>query len=85
LRQAPKASCITYVHVHPMPLNSASDAMNTPGMDMWKVTMEMPDSASSPPDRVLHVSVKEPGTDKLWLQYRGESQLYIAPFALVVN
>jgi hypothetical protein len=34
---------------------------------------------------VLHVSVKEPGTYKLWLQFRGGSQLYIAPFVLVAN
>jgi hypothetical protein len=76
---------LTYVHVHPMPLMSGSDAMNMPGMDMSKMTMDMPDSASCPPDMALHVSVKEPGTYKLWLQFRGGSQLYIAPFVLVAN
>jgi hypothetical protein len=76
---------LTYVHVHPMPLTSGSDPMNMPGMDMSKMTMDMPDNASSPPDMALHVSVKEPGTYKLWLQFRGGSQLYIAPFVLVAN
>ena len=76
---------LTYVHVHPMPLNSGSDAMNMTAMDMSKMTVDMPDTASSPPDMMLHVSVKEPGTYKLWLQFRGGSQLYIAPFVLVAN
>jgi hypothetical protein len=76
---------LTYVHVHPMPLTSGSDPMNMPGMDMSKMTMDMPDNASSPPDMALHVSVKEPGIYKLWLQFRGGSQLYIAPFVLVAN
>ncbi len=76
---------LTYVHVHPMPLMSGSETMNMPRMDMSKMTMDMPDNASSPPDMALHVSVKEPGTYKLWLQFRGGSQLYIAPFVLVAN
>jgi hypothetical protein len=76
---------LTYVHVHPMPLMPGSETMNMPGMDMSKMTMDMPDNASSPPDMALHVSVKEPGTYKLWLQFRGGSQLYIAPFVLVAN
>ena len=74
---------LTYVHVHPMPMTPGPpDTMN---MDMSKMTMDMPDNASSPPDMVLHVSVKEPGTYKLWLQFRGGSQLYVAPFVLVAN
>jgi hypothetical protein len=76
---------LTYVHVHPMPLNAGSDAMNMAAMDMSKMTVDMPDTASSSPDMMLHVSVKEPGTYKLWLQFRGGSQLYIAPFVLVAN
>jgi hypothetical protein len=77
------AQDLTYVHVHPMPL--MPDKMSMPAMDMSKMTMDMPDTASSPSDMVLHVSVKEPGTYKLWLQFRGGSQLYIAPFVLVAN
>ncbi len=77
---------LTYVHVHPMPLMTGSpDSMNMPRMDMSKMKTDMPDTASSPPDMMLHVSVKEPGTYKLWLQFRGGGQLYIAPFVLVAN
>ena len=74
---------LTYVHVHPMPMTPGSPDMTN--MDMSKMTMDMPDTASSPPDMVLHVSVKERGTYKLWLQFRGGSQLYVAPFVLVAN
>jgi len=31
---------------------------------------------------VLHVAVKEPGLYKMWLQFRGGKQLYVAPFVL---
>lgn len=77
---------LMYVHAHPMPLMTGPpDAMNMPAMDVSKMTLDMPDSASSPPHIVLHVSVKEPGTYKLWLQFRSGNQLYIAPFVLVAN
>jgi len=73
-----------------LPLNLREKAWNSGfpnrcSMDMSKMTIDTPDSASSPPDMVLHVSVKEPGTYKLWLQFRGGNQLYIAPFVLVAN
>ena len=44
--------------------------------------MDLPDSASIPATMVLHVSVSEPGLYKMWLQFRGGNQLYIAPFVL---
>lgn len=67
---------LTYVHVHPMP-----EGDNTP-MTMAAMNMELPDSASLPATMMLHVSVKEPGLYKMWLQFRGGDQLYIAPFVL---
>jgi hypothetical protein len=77
---------LSYVHVHPMPMSAGS--VNMMGMspsEMRKMTVEMPDASNSPPDMMLHVSVREPGTYKLWLQFRGGDQLYIAPFVLNAN
>jgi hypothetical protein len=68
---------LTYVHVHPMPEGAAM-----PGMDMKGMNMDLPDSASVPATMVLHVAVKEPGLYKMWLQFRGGTQLYIVPFVL---
>jgi hypothetical protein len=64
----------SYVHVHPMPAGAA--------MDMSARAMDLPDSASVPATMMLHVAVKEPGLYKMWLQFRGGSRLYIAPFVL---
>jgi hypothetical protein len=77
---------LSYVHVHPTPMSGMN--MNMMGMSpsaMRSMTAEMPDSANSPPEMMLHVSVREPGTYKLWLQFRGGDQLYIAPFVLTAN
>jgi hypothetical protein len=77
---------LSYVHVHPTP--EGAGAMNMMAMSpsaMRNMTAAMPDSASSPPNMMLHVSVKEPGTYKMWLQFRGGDQLYIAPFVLTAN
>jgi hypothetical protein len=78
---------LTYVHVHPMPAGASMPGvdmkgMNMPGMDMSAMNTDLPDSASVPATMVLHVAVKEPGLYKMWLQFRGGSQLYIAPFVL---
>jgi hypothetical protein len=66
---------LTYVHVHPMAMGGS--------MDMSKPIVTMPDTASSPGEMMLHVSIKQPGTYRLWLQFRGAAnQLYIAEFTL---
>ena len=70
------AKDLSYVHVHPM----AMDAMS---MDMSKPVQEMPDSTSSSGEMMLHVAIKEIGSYKLWLQFRGNNQkLYGAEFTL---
>jgi hypothetical protein len=71
------AKDLTYVHVHPgAPGSGEMDSM--PGM-----AMPVPaNSASSPPDLTLHVTVHEPGQYKLWLEFRGGAALYVAPFVL---
>jgi len=78
---------LTYVHVHPVPEGASMAGMDMKGMDMKGMdmsvaTMDLPDSASVPATMVLHVAVKEPGLYKMWLQFRGGNQLYIAPFVL---
>jgi hypothetical protein len=78
---------LSYVHVHPMPEGMEMKGMdmkgmNMPGMNMSTRTMDLPESASIPATMVLHVAVKEPGLYKMWLQFRGGKQLYVAPFVL---
>ncbi|MDE1175321.1 MAG: hypothetical protein PW789_01790 [Edaphobacter sp.] len=69
---------LSYVHVHPMAMGG--------DMDMSKPVATLPDSASSPPEMMLHVSIKEAGTYKLWLQFRGaNNQLYIAEFTMLAS
>lgn len=73
------AKDLSYVHVHPMSM----DAME---MDMSKPMPELPDSASSSGEMMLHVSIKEAGSYKLWLQFRGNNQqLYVAEFTLTAS
>ena len=68
---------LSYVHVHPM---AAADMMN---MDMSKPMPELPENASVSPDMMLHIALREPGTYKLWLQFRGANdKLYIAEFTI---
>src|SRR6185312_9651412 len=68
---------LTYVHVHPVP-----EGASMAGMNMSVRTVDLPDSASVPATMALHVAVKEPGLYKMWLQFRGGTQLYVAPFVL---
>ncbi|HVN69338.1 MAG TPA: hypothetical protein VMU38_06805 [Candidatus Binatia bacterium] len=90
------ADDLSYVHAHPMPLPSgtggapmAMDSMPMDSMTMDSGEMAMPsplpDSATSSPDMLLHVALREPGTYKLWLQFRGGSTLYVAPFVLTAR
>jgi len=78
-------SDLTYAHVHPLPLGGAM-----PGMEMSGGAMEMPMPAlsqtePSSPDMELHVAVKERGTYKLWLQFRGGDALEVAPFVITAR
>ena len=69
---------LSYVHVHPMGMDQM--------MDMSKPMPEMPDTAAAPSEMMLHVAIREPGTYKLWLQFRGaNNQLYIAEFTLYAS
>jgi len=69
---------LSYVHVHPMAMEG--------DMDMSKPMPELPDSASSSGEMMLHVAIKQAGTYKLWLQFRGAgNQLYIAEFTMLAS
>ena len=69
---------LSYVHVHPM----GADMMNM-AMDMSKPMPELPDNASVSSDMMLHIALRESGTYKLWLQFRGANEkLYIAEFTV---
>lgn len=69
---------LSYVHVHPMAMDG--------DMDMSKPVATLPDTAPSPSELMLHVSIKEAGTYKMWLQFRGaNNQLYIAEFTMLAG
>jgi hypothetical protein len=67
------AGDLSYVHVHPM----AGDSM-----DMSKEPPPMPENGPSPSEMMLHLALREAGTYKLWLQFRGGTQLYVAEFTI---
>jgi hypothetical protein len=72
---------LSYVHVHPM----AADMMNMQ-MDMSKPMPELPDNASVSGEMMLHIALSEPGTYKMWLQFRGANdKLYVAEFTILAS
>jgi hypothetical protein len=50
-----------------------------------KMPADLPENSISSPDMMLHISIKEPGTYKMWLQFRGGNQLYVAPFVVTAQ
>lgn len=75
------ANDLSYVHVHPM----SADDMNMQ-MDMSKPMPELPDSASVSGEMMLHIALREAGTYKMWLQFRGANdKLYIAEFTILAS
>ena len=42
----------------------------------------MPENGPSPSEMMLHVAIREAGMYKLWLQFRGGSQVYVAEFSI---
>ena len=72
---------LSYVHVHPM----GADMMNMQ-MDMSKPMPELPENAAVSSDMMLHIALRETGTYKLWLQFRGANdKLYIAEFTVLAS
>jgi hypothetical protein len=68
------AQDLSYVHAHPMAIGEMMDMnMNPP---------PMPENGPSPSEMMLHLALREAGTYKLWLQFRGGTQLYVAEFTI---
>ncbi len=81
---------LSYAHVHPMPLERTMSGMSATGgmsgMDgMAEAPKPLSDSEKSAPDMLLHVRIREAGTYKLWLQFRGGDELYAAPFIVTAS
>jgi hypothetical protein len=68
------ADDLTYVHVHPVALGSP--------MEPASATVYSNDEAVVSPNMLLHVTVSEPGTYKLWFQFHGGPSLHVASFVL---
>ena len=64
---------LSYVHVHPMAMDN---------MDMSVEPPPMPEKGPSPSEMMLHIALREPGTYRLWLQFRGGAKLYVAAFTI---
>jgi hypothetical protein len=87
------AEDLSYTHVHPMELDAGAmstgttggmSGMDMQGMDMPGMDMPaLPDSARSASAMRLDVRVLRPGLYKLWLQFRGGTQLHVATFVLI--
>jgi hypothetical protein len=73
---------LSYVHVHPMPMGEPGSMDMNMNMSAAMNAPAMPENGPSSPDMMLHVSIKEPGIYKMWLQFRGGDQLYVAEFAM---
>jgi hypothetical protein len=74
------AKDLSYVHVHPM----GADQMMQ--MDMSKPMPELPENAPVSSDMMLHLALWEPGTYRMWLQFKGAGdKLYIAEFTIIAS
>ncbi len=78
------ATTLTYAHVHPVIGNEASEPMKMDGMGAMSAPA-ISDTGHVPPHYALHVGAQQPGRYKLWLQFRGGSTLYAAPFWIAVR
>jgi thiol-disulfide isomerase/thioredoxin len=72
---------LSYVHVHPMPIGKDAEMSMMGDMDMSDMPALPPYTRVSP-DMLLHVRITEPGTYKLWLQFRAGQTLRVAAFVL---
>jgi hypothetical protein len=70
----------SYVHAHSMSGDSVGH------MDMGvgqSKSLADSDTALIGSDSMLHLTLREPGEYKLWLQFRGGEALYVAPFIVI--
>jgi hypothetical protein len=71
----------TYLHVHAASGAAQSDAGSMPGMS----GMAMTSSASVGPTMMLHVTARERGAYRAWLEFRGGGTVYAAAFWLTAQ
>jgi len=76
---------LSYAHVHPMPLGAGGMSGMPEMSDMPSSPKSSPVTANASPDMLLHVRIREAGTYKLWLQFRGNDRLYAAPFVVTAS
>ena len=69
----------SYVHAHSMSGDSMGHMDRDGGHSKSPANS---DTALIGPDSMLHVTLREPGEYKLWLQFRGGDALYVAPFVV---
>ncbi|HMD02096.1 MAG TPA: hypothetical protein VKG44_03925, partial [Candidatus Baltobacteraceae bacterium] len=74
-----------YLHVHPMAAGDMSSMSAMGAASEGGEMRDLPPSAKVSPQMMLHVTAPAAGTYKLWLQFRGGSALYVAPFVLTAS
>jgi hypothetical protein len=80
------AKTLDYVHVHPTSAGGAmAGTMSMTGSGSMSGMAALPASSSVAPDAVIHVVLPSPGTYRLWYQFAGGSQMYVAQFAMVAR
>lgn len=81
------AKTLTYAHVHPTIGEQGAMAGTSTGGDMgaMKEAPAIADTARVPAAYQLHVGAQVPGRYRLWLQFRGGKQIYVAPFVIDVR
>jgi hypothetical protein len=74
---------LSYVHVHP---TAAGQTMNMSmnGNMAMQDPPPMPEAGPSPNALQLHLALRQPGTYRMWLQFRGGTQLCVAEFTITV-
>jgi hypothetical protein len=75
------ANDLSYLHVHPMAYRPGLPQAVMSDAAMANMA-PLPETMFSPAAMVLQLPRIRPGTYKLWLQFRGGSRLYAAPFVL---
>jgi hypothetical protein len=67
---------LSYLHVHPLPADAPPGEMHD---------MQMPQTTVVEAAMTLRVRAPQNDTYKLWLQFQGGGQVYVAPFVLVAH
>ena len=72
-------SDLSYLHVHP----TTAVAMDMSGGNAMSASL--PDSAQVPATMTVHLKLPRPGLYKIWVQFKGGTALYAAPFVVLAT